>query len=110
MAIRIDEKTKAMLQRHAERTAYADLLIRSGDEVAGGEVFDAEWLARQQELVETFLPLVTQLVRAGLLTAEVRMTEEIEVEEGKSVVVGGRGSRAYINGQIVILAQECDHQ
>lgn len=108
MAIRIDVSTQKLLQRHAERSAYARLLQSTGDDVAAGEVYDAEWLAARKELVDVFLPLVQQLARAGILSVNISLYEEIEIAEGVRVVVGGHANRAVENGNIHLYAPEVE--
>lgn len=80
----------------------AALRSEQGEELSCDDDLMAECRALREELVAVFLPLVEQLVRAGLLTMSIDLGDE---DLSRFSSFAGEGFEAFENGNIWIDCQ-----
>jgi hypothetical protein len=83
-----------------ERMRFINAGIKSDEEVLDDDEVMAEYRAMLAEMVETFLPLVKQLVKAGLLTMNINI-EDID-DLNKHSTLTGEPTIVFDNGNIWI--------
>ena len=104
--IQIDSETGAKIDRMLELKAICNEMFTAFDRgmCSPEEMREKsdKFCEVQAELVEEFMPLITKLVRAGLITVGMNMPED--VEEG--YLVAGEAMRVFENGNIWIKTTE----
>jgi len=107
--IQIDRETMNKLARKRELSLALDAL---GERNEWDETLQAEHNALQAELVSEFLPLVSKLAEAGLLSVSIGSMDSKEQDEFLRKGwqnVGGNAERAFENGNIVLHADRIDN-
>lgn len=86
-----------------ERMRFINAAIKSDEEVLGDDEVMAEYRSMLAEMVETFLPLVKQLVTAGLLTMNINIEDIDDLQKYSTLT--GEPTIVFDNGNIWIDAE-----